>query len=338
MEREMNGHHGKKWSDRGGRVCVVDLFCGMGGFSCGAVMAGAEVVLAIDSWSAALEVHRLNHPNSGHIKMELGGDNLRSVAALIKRHIPSGRRWHLHGSPPCQLLSVANRNTSNASKGMYLVRWYLDLVRLCQPDSWSMEQVPAARKYLDCRQFEFCEIINAMDYGIPQTRKRLYVGNGWNIPAKRQPASLLSALPHLVHEGTHIRGYTNTRSQHDQNGRHIGNRKVQGMEGFKPISQPTFTVCANGPRNLQLYKLNQTKRTIQYVRDLTVQEHLVIQSFPPKYKFPNHMTNRIRHKLIGNSLCPFLAFLIISHIRKPPSFSSTYSPGFTRNPINLKSR
>ncbi len=48
-------------------VTVTDLFCGAGGSSTAAVLAGAEVKLAINHWPRALETHNLNHPKTTHI-------------------------------------------------------------------------------------------------------------------------------------------------------------------------------------------------------------------------------------------------------------------------------
>ena len=44
-------------------VEVIDLFCGGGGASHGFLRAGLNIVLAVDSWEVALDIHRLNHPN-----------------------------------------------------------------------------------------------------------------------------------------------------------------------------------------------------------------------------------------------------------------------------------
>ena len=43
---------------------VYDLFCGAGGFSTGAVAAGAVVAYACDHDEDALATHRANHPNA----------------------------------------------------------------------------------------------------------------------------------------------------------------------------------------------------------------------------------------------------------------------------------
>ena len=111
-------------------MLVVDLFAGCGGFSCGAGEAGCQVVLAVDWDSVALAYHKHNHQSCKHVCMTLGADSEDRLLLEIQRCVPAGRRWHLHGSPPCQALS-AMRNILHGrdrSVGMGLVRWFVDFV------------------------------------------------------------------------------------------------------------------------------------------------------------------------------------------------------------------
>lgn len=293
------------------RFAVVDLFCGMGGFSCGASQAGADVVLAIDSWAAALDTHKLNHPNCRHVQMELGGD-LNKMADFILSQIPKGAPWHLHASPPCQLLSSANRMNYNPTKGMRLVNWSLALIALCRPTTWSLEQVPAAAKFLQRRHIR-CSIADASWYGVPQTRQRCFAGNGWSFPppivttASKRP-SIASALSYVAKEATHCRGNSNSRAIY-RNGRHLGNRRLYQWEGFRSIHEPSYTLLGHG-RRLQLYRKGRNGLP-SFVRNLSPQEYLILQGFPSDYSFPASVSQRDRYKLIGNSLVPRLAFLIL---------------------------
>jgi DNA (cytosine-5)-methyltransferase 1 len=45
-------------------IRALDIFCGAGGSSTGARMAGANVVGGIDLWSTAIETFQLNFPNA----------------------------------------------------------------------------------------------------------------------------------------------------------------------------------------------------------------------------------------------------------------------------------
>ncbi len=76
---------------------VVDLFCGAGGSSTGAAMAGHEVIAAADYWDRAIESHRANHPRTQHLRINLGDFDLN----LLPRHDC------LIGSPPCTGFSRA---------------------------------------------------------------------------------------------------------------------------------------------------------------------------------------------------------------------------------------
>lgn len=49
---------------------VGDLYCGAGGSSIGAEMAGAEVVFALNHSPLAVRVHNMNHPNADHLRVD----------------------------------------------------------------------------------------------------------------------------------------------------------------------------------------------------------------------------------------------------------------------------
>lgn len=182
-------------------VQVVDLFCGGGGFTEGAVRAGAEVVLSIDCWEPAIEIHKANHPDVPCENYTLGG-SIVETAAFIRSRLTPGAYFHLHGSPPCQKLS--NASNGDAEEGMILVNWFIDLVRYMKPDSWSMENVvPVAKKIDKHRPGTPYVKLNSADFGVPQTRNRIFAGEGWVAEpthTKDEWVSVIEALPHLEGE------------------------------------------------------------------------------------------------------------------------------------------
>ena len=184
-----------------GDVEVVDLFSGGGGFTEGAVLAGAKVVLSIDCWEPAIRIHKANHPNIPCINYTLGG-SIKETAALIRSRLTSGAHFHLHGSPPCQKLS--NASSDDSEEGMVLVNWFIDLVRYMNPDSWSMENVlPVAKKIDSHRPNTPYVKLNSADFGVPQTRNRIFAGEGWvanPTHTKEEWVSVIEALPHLEGE------------------------------------------------------------------------------------------------------------------------------------------
>jgi|TARA_Y100000033_G_scaffold50120_1_gene59881 site-specific DNA-cytosine methylase len=230
-------------------IAVIDLFCGMGGFSQGAIEAGAKVVLAVDLWEEALNVHLHNHPGTAIKRMSLGQ---KYHFSLFKREVEKWRKLgyhvHIHGSPPCQALS--NASSRNPEEGMPLVIWFLDCVKFSKPDSWSMENVVPVRKKLP--EGTPSVVLNSANYGVAQTRKRCFAGEGWEaIPTHNKESwlSVIDALPHLKDElFSHMdsgRGNAKTTGVNPKTG------KKEGGSGklYRELNNPSYTIMSN-PRKL----------------------------------------------------------------------------------------
>ncbi len=52
-------------------IRVLDLFCGAGGSSCGARIAGATIVAGIDMWETAIDTFQLNFPRAKTYRRKL---------------------------------------------------------------------------------------------------------------------------------------------------------------------------------------------------------------------------------------------------------------------------
>lgn len=238
---------------------VIDLFCGMGGFSLGAEAAGHRVAVAVDCWDPALAVHQANHPDTIHLNRELGADlhydGRRGVEAFAQElrelvpEIANGEPWHLHGSPPCQELAIANPQ-GDRGEGMRLVHWFLELVELMDPPSWSMEQVPTVAALLPLGTPGRDRVLNAADFNVPQTRRRSFIGRGWDARRTSRDSwrSVADALPHLIAEmggdfkQTRIKGHSGTRPI-IQGGKHKGNRPLKDGESERDIGGVSFAVA-----------------------------------------------------------------------------------------------
>ena len=97
-------------------IYVIDLFCGAGGFSQGAVDAGATVVLGVDNWPEALAIHAANHAHTEHWCLELGGCRetfVNELKGFIEMKGLVGRHVHIHASPPCQNLTSHNHKAKD---------------------------------------------------------------------------------------------------------------------------------------------------------------------------------------------------------------------------------
>ena len=329
-------------------VAFIDLFSGMGGFTTGAINAGAICIVSIDSWAEANKVHLANHPNTPYFTMELGHpSHWKFIKRMVDDYKRLGYHVHIHGSPPCQALSTASMR--NPEEGMPLVLWYLDLVKRCEPDSWSMENVVPVRKRLP--EGTPAVILNSADFGVPQTRRRCFAGSGWyaqptHINHKAYPqavdkktwVSVLDALPQIEKLLSKERALLfNNVGGGSSNGRRVScgdknvNQPCLTISHHQPslrlealgsnakrgndrvITEPSKTICGSGNQvGPRLFDHDTDKP--QKVRSLTMPETLVLQGFPADYDMSAARTQKARWTMIGNAVPPPVAEAVIRGI------------------------
>ena len=142
----------------------LDLFCGAGGSTLGAKLAGHEVIAAYDYNSTFLKSYRENHP-------EVRAYN-RNILDLKASDLPEGADI-LMGSPPCESFSLLNMHGRTCD--ISLTTHFLKLVGDYKPLYWVMENVPHVARYLP--EGTPYKMLCAADFGVPQKRKRCMVGN-----------------------------------------------------------------------------------------------------------------------------------------------------------------
>jgi len=163
------------------------LYCCAGGFSTGATQAGHTVKLAVDNSEEALACHTDNHPKTEHLLLELGDATHSTLIAKLPPPATRETPWHLHGSPPCQLLSKAHGMGARQDRwgeAMANVAYFLRVVRQTQPSGWTMEEVanPTLLEYFDEQRRAEPDLIDydvfdMYQYGVCQTRKRFIAGS-----------------------------------------------------------------------------------------------------------------------------------------------------------------
>lgn len=286
---------------------MVDLFAGCGGASEGARQAKAEVVLAVESDPAIARVYALNHGD--HMRVQTLGGDVTAFAGELRARFDLAR-LHLHGSPPCQRLSQANQTTRDPAAGLTLVAWYLELVEALQPRSWSMEQVPhpAVQELLGARGVPFA-IVNALDFGVPQSRVRLVAGSEHVVRAlERRKGTGPTTLP--VHVLPSLRPAARyqlcsatcnqpVKVRRDGVRHTVGHRPMRPGEGGRNLHTPSHTVWGKPGR---VYDCESER----VVRKLTPAECAVLQGFPLGYALCDRSTAR-SHQVVGNALPPPVA-------------------------------
>jgi DNA (cytosine-5)-methyltransferase 1 len=162
-------------------LTVGDLFCGAGGFSEGFRQAGLVTKWAVELWKPATLTYQKSHPETTIFPrdiLDLPDRILTPVDVII-------------GSPPCTQFSPANRGgNGDKSLGLSLAHCFFEIVSRLKPKYWILENVPALRfslaKELEAgrvktRKGELLiprvSILNAAEFGVPQKRRRLFLGN-----------------------------------------------------------------------------------------------------------------------------------------------------------------
>jgi DNA (cytosine-5)-methyltransferase 1 len=194
---------------RKNKPVAIDLFCGVGGMSLGFEQAGFTVLAAIDSDPVSAETYSRNFPNCKVICSDvskLSASRIRSLARLGNRQIDV-----LFGGPPCQGFSLIGKRRFDDGRNRLLYE-FARLVREFQPSYFLFENVPGLlsgnmREYLD--SFLTCvktvgyshtypiRIMNALDFGVPQIRRRVVVlgyKKGFRPPILTEP-QLPNCLP-----------------------------------------------------------------------------------------------------------------------------------------------
>ena len=281
---------------------LIDLFCGCGGFSTGAVQAGAKVLLAVDCWEEALAVHKLNHPETTHLNTKLGGDVEEFALGLIGliESLPSGSRVHLHGSPPCQELAGANA-LRDTDKGQVLVNWYLALTNTMLPfvASASMEQVANPLLYKHIENYGG-RVVAMKEYGIPQSRRRLFLTN--------LDLDLLDEFETPAPTFQQVIDSIGFQMEAPMDALTIGsNRKTktpgQSKYMFYPLDRISPTVTSQFPKQ---YAISTGK-----MKELPLRVFSALQTFPDNYNFGSYSIKDTR-QMIGNSVPPKMSEIIMT--------------------------
>lgn len=159
---------------------VVDLFAGAGGLSEGFRQAGFSIIAGSDNDPDAMATYALNFPEA----LAITGD-IR-VPEVKKRILDAARRADiLVGGPPCQAFSqVRNHSRVIEDPRNVLYREFVDVLKQALPLVFVVENVTGMDQMGVREQIakdlslngEYCvlpQVVDAADFGVPQTRKRL---------------------------------------------------------------------------------------------------------------------------------------------------------------------
>lgn len=164
---------------------ILDLFCGAGGLSYGFEQAGFSPILGVDLNAQALETYQKNHKNSQILCGDLTSSDVKKE--IIKIAQDNNIRGIL-GGPPCQGFSLKGKKLGLEDHRNYLFQEYLEIVRAINPEFIVMENVKALTNRTNeyflnqilsglkhMGFFVQYQVLNAKDYGVPQSRERIFI-------------------------------------------------------------------------------------------------------------------------------------------------------------------
>jgi DNA (cytosine-5)-methyltransferase 1 len=344
---------------------LIDLFSGAGGFSIGFERAGFKTILGLDIHRAAAETFMHNFPEAGFIL----GDARRVSIELVLEATAGLRPDVITAGVPCQGFSLNNRKRHADDRRNYL---FLEVIRFAEalrPKVLVIENVPgmaSTRKGGTDLSFvhevasaieelgyevSFAKL-NAADYGVPQTRERIFfVGVERGLPFEWPdplfgPASLekrpyvtvweaIGDLPPLG-PGESKRGYT--AEAHSDYARLMRTGASRLFNHEAPFhDERTLKRIAGTRPGEPLYESfkqrirldpNRPSPTIiaggirpQFLfahpfqnRGLTVREQARLQSFPDTFVFEGGMVQG--RALTGNAVPPLLAEALAGAIKR----------------------
>lgn len=164
----------------------IDLFCGAGGLSFGFEKAGFKTLFAVEQNKTYAKSYVLNFPETnmyvGDIK-DIPNEEIEKLCKHNKIDI-------IIGGPPCQGFSIAGniarRFLEDDRNRLFLE--FFRFVKIIKPRMFVLENVSSMinhnkgetikeikQKFIDIGYEVQCQVLNAVDFNVPQERRRVFI-------------------------------------------------------------------------------------------------------------------------------------------------------------------
>lgn len=333
---------------------VADLFCGVGGFSKGFEKAGFDVIFGLDNWEIALKTFKKNHKDAKSLNQDIK-DVPNSFYEGYNRKIDV-----IIAGPPCQGFSMSGKRDVGDKRNT-LFEEVIRAVEIIQPKIVLIENVVGllSMKNLNGKfvkdiikekleeigyQTEY-KILNASDYGVPQSRKRvIFIGSKigeidfpeeekikvtvgealGNIPDYPQKEYTQPDTPFqkLMADGERVI-YNHEPMKHNQE---VLNRIKHVPKGGNWQDIPKEIYNVGGEHSNNYRRLDPSKPSItlkhatksmiihpQFDRVITAREVARLQSFSDSFVIEGTVSEQ--HQQLANAVPPLLALVIAKKIK-----------------------
>jgi len=301
-------------------IRVLDIFCGAGGSSAGASLAGAEIIGGIDAWNLAADTF---------------GDNFKS-ARVWNRHLKpnseppkvlmEGSVDLLLASPECTNHSPAKGSKPRCEESRATAHYVLNFARTLRPRWIVIENVVQMRTWSGYERMMAGlkragyvikeQKLEAADFGVPQTRRRLFL----ICDRDREPPDIKppGCRPRTAEDVVDLRGswpskplYSDRRAGPTIERAERGIRALgkgvpflivyygsDGSGGWQRLDRPLRTLTT-----LDRFGLVTWEGSEPLLRMLQVDELKRAMGFPPGYRFERG-SRRDKIMMLGNGVCP----------------------------------
>lgn len=304
----------------------IDLFAGIGGFHIALSRYNASCVFASEKDKYAIETYKYNHLRTEEEKNILHGDITKIEGEDVPEHDI------LCAGFPCQPFSISgNQLGFDDARGTMFFE-VIKILKVRRPSIVFLENVSNLKRHAEGQTLEtmkleleklgytvFYDILNASDFGVPQSRKRIYFvafNKSLNVKSFQFPKPLGEEI-HLkdVLEDNIDDSYNIVRDdivfKTDE--------EIQKLE-MKKKNQPIRIGTINkGGQGDRIYSIEGHAITLSAegggsgaktgaylinnkVRRLTPRECLRVQGYPESFEFPEVVTQNQRYKQLGNTV------------------------------------
>ena len=331
------------------KIEAISLFSGAGGLDIGSQLAKINVRISIDFDADSIETLKLNNQFKNTKILHEDIKNLKPKN--LEQHL-GNKKIIIIGGPPCQPFSkngywVKNENRQSTKDPRNCIENYFDFVKNLGPEGFLLENVESILHPTNKKAIEYIinqskklnyhlKIIkaNALDYGVPQKRKRIFfIGNKKRFQIENpQQTHCDPEKPSLFNDNlkpyesveSHIKDFADSKYKEDAEITNSGTyykelKKVPPGKNYLSICNlkdskfikntrfwnfllklkpdlPSWTIAAQpGPWVGPFHWTN---------RRLRVPEIAAIQTFPKNYKFFG--SRRSIQRQIGNAVPPLL--------------------------------
>ncbi len=312
------------------KIRAIDLFCGAGGSSWGAYEAGIAIVAGFDKWVLAGEDYNDNFPSAKFYNSDLDSVDPKELTGKI------GNIDLILASPECTNHSPAKGAVPRCEKSRETAFHIVRFAKEFQPRWLVVENVINMRRWHRFEEFVNClttlgyhhraEVLIASDFGVPQSRKRLFLlFDRQNKPPTIPPAiktakNIKTCIsPNGRYRFTPLRTERRAKATLERADRAISSLGEgipflivyygsDGAGGWQSLDRPLRTITT-----LDRFAYVKPTEDDHAMRMLQPEELKLAMGWPKKYRIERG-TRRDKIRLIGNAVCPAVMRAVVSHL------------------------